>query len=655
MTSLIQDEFARLRIPRSNTVVRVGFALQRDPAYFDRACRLVEEWWNDKARPYDLEILPATRSLQESRDKFKIDFARDESRFSLSMEEPDSSIEDRTWAVDIALVGTGGSFEFGLRASYRQPLSLEQLPAPRAPRFLRNIIEDIGAVDVWPLESSSQPIDITTLKKFQSLVLDNRRTLPVIVVSEDDRIVGEDGQAQVGTACDPDKLARLLAGTAQVFRLSAEASYGLSRDWGKEMSVFRGAVRCYSRHFSCNDDKFNHRLWLPESIARADAFHRDGFINAVSHHVFTQITAYFESVPLQTPSLLRRGFVDRNWPLNVAERPPAIVHGAPLGPRKEPDLSQNEVPYGVGDQRYAEAEERVKSQTEKLAELDRTIVKLESDLEQERAGRAASEQSLAEQQQWCELYKEENDHLRSQQSILQGRIGPDEIEVVRNLWSRFRDLFEQMDQFTTVFRRIRSENDQLHSVSNELEQSKIKVANLTATVGSLTRRTAQNSAGSPSDDQDQLELSELLPQLVLGDMRLDLILQAAEVAYPHRVSVLESAYQSAKESNHFQHGRQAFELIWKLVTIYWQTIGLKGDAEARKCFGKSYAAKESEKLSKAGRERRTFVYKGQDVLMERHLKIGTADNKADTFRLHFEWMPDETRIVIGHCGKHLDF
>ena len=41
--------------------------------------------------------------------------------------------------------------------------------------------------------------------------------------------------------------------------------------------------------------------------------------------------------------------------------------------------------------------------------------------------------------------------------------------------------------------------------------------------------------------------------------------------------------------------------------------------------------------------------------MERHLKVGVRDSAATTLRVHFEWIAKEKRIVIGHCGKHLNF
>ncbi|WP_282454615.1 hypothetical protein [Burkholderia gladioli] len=41
--------------------------------------------------------------------------------------------------------------------------------------------------------------------------------------------------------------------------------------------------------------------------------------------------------------------------------------------------------------------------------------------------------------------------------------------------------------------------------------------------------------------------------------------------------------------------------------------------------------------------------------MEKHLKIGIKDSVAETLRVHFEWVGADNVVVIGHCGKHLDF
>jgi hypothetical protein len=140
------------------------------------------------------------------------------------------------------------------------------------------------------------------------------------------------------------------------------------------------------------------------------------------------------------------------------------------------------------------------------------------------------------------------------------------------------------------------------------------------------------------------------------DPSLETSLRVISALFPDRMVVLESAIESARDSFSFRHRSKAFELLWSLCTSYWSALAEGGgDGIARQCFGSSYAAKEAETISKAGRKRRTFVFDGAEIEMERHLKIGVADNKSETLRVHFEWINDRRLIVIGHCGAHLDF
>jgi hypothetical protein len=87
-------------------------------------------------------------------------------------------------------------------------------------------------------------------------------------------------------------------------------------------------------------------------------------------------------------------------------------------------------------------------------------------------------------------------------------------------------------------------------------------------------------------------------------------------------------------------------------------VGMRrqSDQQARAIFGKNgFAAKEAETISAQGRRRRTFGYGDRDIFMEKHLKYGVKDSAAETLRIHFEWLPDKKQILIGHCGKHLNF
>ncbi|MFO1077934.1 MAG: hypothetical protein U1E73_09450 [Planctomycetota bacterium] len=58
--------------------------------------------------------------------------------------------------------------------------------------------------------------------------------------------------------------------------------------------------------------------------------------------------------------------------------------------------------------------------------------------------------------------------------------------------------------------------------------------------------------------------------------------------------------------------------------------------------------------NKRARDLRRFTYNGEPIEMMRHIKIGVKDSVAETFRAHFHWDTETKRIILGHCGRHLD-
>lgn len=144
--------------------------------------------------------------------------------------------------------------------------------------------------------------------------------------------------------------------------------------------------------------------------------------------------------------------------------------------------------------------------------------------------------------------------------------------------------------------------------------------------------------------------------LVTGDLTVPAALRLVLCLFPHRLEILPSAVRSADQSAGFKDPERALDLLWTLATAYWAKLaGGEGDVEARKVFGKAYAPKEAATLSERGRALRTFRWNGTDIFMERHLKIGVKDSAAETLRIHFHWDGACKRIVVGHCGPHLDF
>lgn len=207
-------------------------------------------------------------------------------------------------------------------------------------------------------------------------------------------------------------------------------------------------------------------------------------------------------------------------------------------------------------------------------------------------------------------------------------------------------------------REIRAKDDEVAALRLDVEERDIEVRKLQADIVSLKYALSGRQSEANEEGVSTLSpLREAVSALVVGNPTLEQSLTLISALFPDRVVVLESAYGSAQESRGFRYGKKAFDLLWNLVNGYREALESgKGDMHAKSVFGhNAYAPNEGEVLSSDGKKRRTFVYRGRDIEMHKHLKIGVKDSTAETLRIHFEWLADEKRIVIGHCGKHLDF
>lgn len=223
-----------------------------------------------------------------------------------------------------------------------------------------------------------------------------------------------------------------------------------------------------------------------------------------------------------------------------------------------------------------------------------------------------------------------------------------------------KDAYEQL---------LKEAAEQLASKDRDVADARQEIQLRDATIDQLSaeNQALKHSLSSAQSSNRREPVRDTLSSRALEAYRavlnkrnsLEQSLTVISALYGERIVFLNSAYSSANESDRggFMYGAKAVELLRVLATEYWSDLsaGL-GDQQARSRFGKnSFSAKESTKLSDEGRNRRTFKYKNQTIFMEPHLKIGVKDSYAETLRIHFEWLPDDKLIVVGHCGKHLDF
>ena len=247
--------------------------------------------------------------------------------------------------------------------------------------------------------------------------------------------------------------------------------------------------------------------------------------------------------------------------------------------------------------------------------------------------------------------QEKNENLR----WLKGDDTEEHYEALRLLIRSFGPFWRGLQSVAGQLRSGQSElaraDGKHNQLEEELEHVKAERGRLQSKLNAVESVSIHIDTGTEKQD-GIATLARLVHEPTLTGC-----LEVLEQCYPTRIVVLDSARRSAAQASDFRNVPKAFDLLWKLAREYWNQMQEGGgDAEARLTFGsKVYAAKESESLSKDGRKRRTFLFEGKNLLMEKHLKIGVAANAADTLRIHFAWLADDCRIVIGHCGCHLDF
>ncbi len=208
-------------------------------------------------------------------------------------------------------------------------------------------------------------------------------------------------------------------------------------------------------------------------------------------------------------------------------------------------------------------------------------------------------------------------------------------------------LLEQLDQM----------KDELAARIEDINQLSDQIRIQGVTIEGLRTAFDYNRAGT-AESTISGEARAAFIQVINQQASLEESLRLLVTLFPDRLVVLGSAFTSAHDSLKFERKATAFQLLFDLVTQYWEALHEgKGDVGARAIFGDAFAARESETVENSRRaiQLRTFIYKGKEIEMFKHLKIGVKDSVAETLRIHFYWDAEDQKVVIGHCGKHLDF
>lgn len=204
-------------------------------------------------------------------------------------------------------------------------------------------------------------------------------------------------------------------------------------------------------------------------------------------------------------------------------------------------------------------------------------------------------------------------------------------------------------------KQLKEDNDQLYS---DLDKADKEIAALNQKIEGMSNHLEHKSSKPVPAGEMSNEVRNSVAQLLLNnrdkykDFQIDNLEQCLIILKEFlgdRVEILGSAFISARKACTFEQPEKAFELMLRLVIDYRDALPGKGTSVAKKVFNDSeWAADETDSVDD---KKRTF---GGNVMRE-HLRIGNNEGSEKGWRCHFCYDHKSQKIIIGHCGKHLDF
>jgi hypothetical protein len=134
---------------------------------------------------------------------------------------------------------------------------------PHAPGLVQQIINNCG-LSAGPYPLRAEPTVIVAEAELDALIAmleDPDRRHPVFIATGDER--ADDTTAPL---INVEQLARATAGLAHVFVVPAAFTYELTDHFGKQRSVFLGAVRAYLPGFNADAHPYDHPLFLGDNL-----------------------------------------------------------------------------------------------------------------------------------------------------------------------------------------------------------------------------------------------------------------------------------------------------------------------------------------------------------------------------------------------------
>lgn len=217
----------------------------------------------------------------------------------------------------------------------------------------------------------------------------------------------------------------------------------------------------------------------------------------------------------------------------------------------------------------------------------------------------------------------------------------------KQLFDLAQDEADKSDRLSQELGDVYAELEQVENARDELKQRNYAL-------GQQIDELRKKHAGGLVDENSQ----RLLGRLEKMPSTCQDVVSILEAAFPDRIVFTPEAHKSLKDCN------TSPALLWKLIygmaTEFYDLL-INDPANAAKTFANSsgfaYSPDAGYMTRKDNRLMRQYrvIYNGVEVNIEPHFKKGNNDKDENSVRLYFAWEPTVCdKIIIGHCGKHLD-
>ena len=184
--------------------------------------------------------------------------------WAIRADDPDKSVPGRVWTTEVVVGLTSDKpCNFSARLLVSTPEDDIEIE-PHTPGFMQQVAEKC-VLSRGPIDLSPEPWLVESEEDAERLIgvlIDQDRTLPLFVLT-----VAENSDERNRPLLDASALARATLGIGHVAIVPAPFTWALTRRFGRQRSVFGGAVRAYLPGFAESASPYGHRLELADRIS----------------------------------------------------------------------------------------------------------------------------------------------------------------------------------------------------------------------------------------------------------------------------------------------------------------------------------------------------------------------------------------------------